>query len=137
MLLLKWQIYAWLHRIGASEEHCWNCYQAGARGELDKVTDEDIAELLESQAQTLFNEDLKESVKELSQKEEEKEKDGDPPLKSIKTSYLQCIFSAMGAFLMNWDWPWLEEKCLRNIWKIFLIAEMINELGHAVKFFNN
>ena len=62
---------------------------------LDEVRVEHVKELLDSQIQQHSNADLKELAKELSQqRQEEKAKDKDPPLKYTKTSDLQRILSA-------------------------------------------
>jgi hypothetical protein len=51
---------------------------------LDKVTPEDVAELLDSNGQQLPKENVEELVKDLSQqKEVEKEKDEEPYLKCM------------------------------------------------------
>jgi hypothetical protein len=63
---------------------------------LDEVRAEDITQLFDSHGQQLSNEDLEDMVKELSQqKEVEKEKEEEPPLKCMKTSDLQHSVSAM------------------------------------------
>jgi len=63
---------------------------------MDKVIAEDITQLLDSRGQQHYNEDLEDMVKEISQQEEEeKEKEEEPPLKFMKLSDLQNMFSAM------------------------------------------
>ena len=63
---------------------------------MDKVIAEDITQLLDSRGQPHYSEDLEDMVKEISQQEEEeKEKEEEPPLKFMKLSDLQNMFSAM------------------------------------------
>jgi predicted small metal-binding protein len=57
-------------------------------GRLDEVRAEDVTHLLDSHGQQRSNEDLKDTVKELSQQEEEKEKVEDSPEKYMETSDL-------------------------------------------------
>jgi hypothetical protein len=77
---------------------------------LHKVTAEDVTELLNSHGQELSNENMEKLSKELNkQKEEKKEKDEEPPLKYMKRSDLQHIFSAMGTLtgeLCDTDHDW-------------------------------
>jgi hypothetical protein len=88
---------------------------------LVEVRDERVKELLDSHGQQHCNADLKELAnwrigelaklaKELSQqREEQKEKDKDPPLKCTKTSDLQRILSAKDTFtyeLCDTDHEW-------------------------------
>ena len=71
---------------------------------LDKVTAESVTEMLYNHGQQIYSESLEEVAKELSQeKEEEKGKDEEPPLKCTKTSPLQCILSTM--------WTLTDELC--------------------------
>jgi len=65
-------------------------------GRMDEVIAEDITQSLDSQGQQHSSEDLEDMVKEISQqKEDEKEKEEEPPLQCMKISDLQHSFSAM------------------------------------------
>ena len=67
---------------------------------LDEVIGEDITQLLHIQGQQLSQ-----------QKEEEKEKEVQPPLKCMKTSDLQHSFSAMEILTDElWHWLWKGKK---------------------------
>jgi hypothetical protein len=87
---------------------------------LDKVTAEDITELLDSHGQQLYNGDLDKQAKEIRQQKEEKnEKDKESPLKCMKTSDLQYVLSAMDTLMMSsvkWTTSGSEvRKCKRSI----------------------
>jgi hypothetical protein len=61
---------------------------------LDKVTGNNVAQMLDNHGKQLSNEYVEEMAKEISQqKEEEKEKDEKPPLKCMKKCDLQYILS--------------------------------------------
>ena len=59
---------------------------------LYAVTAEDATELADSDRQQFSNECFEEMDKELSQEEEEKERDEEPPLQCTKTSDISALF---------------------------------------------
>jgi hypothetical protein len=96
----------------------------------DEVTAEDVTDLLDYHGQQLSNEDFEELDKEVSQQNEEEKEEGGEPVKSLKTSYLQHILSAMETMeLCEIDHNWEQTAKVKKSAMVFIgpYSEILKE----------